>query len=110
WCARVTINSGDITAIGGFLPVLTTDCAWVPRLVADGAGIVVPVGDADAFSAALKRLADNPALRQRMGAAGRDLVLSRHAWPASARILHQLYGTLGRRKFNPSDSGLNEVQ
>ena len=83
-----------IEAMSMGLPVLTTDCAWVPRLVADGAGIVVPVGDAEAFAAALKKLADNPALRQRMGAAGRQQVLERHTWPASAEKLAHLYRDL----------------
>ena len=80
-----------IEAMSTGLPVLTTDCAWVPRLVADGAGIVVPVGDAEAFAAALKRLADNPALRQRMGATGRQHVLERHTWPASAQRLRRVF-------------------
>ena len=86
-----------IEAMSTGLPVLTTDCAWVPRLVSDCAGIVVPVGDANAFAAALKKLADNPALRQRMGAAGRQQVLERHAWPASAEKLARLYRDLESR-------------
>mgnify|MGYP001100219687 FL=1 len=80
-----------IEAMSAGVPVLTTDCAWVPRLVADGAGMVVPVGDAVAFAAGLKKLADNPALRQRMGATGRQQVLERHTWPASAEKLRELY-------------------
>jgi len=80
-----------IEAMSAGVPVLTTDCAWVPRLVADGAGMVVPVGDAEAFAAGLKKLADNPALRQRMGATGRQQVLERHTWPASAEKLRELY-------------------
>jgi glycosyltransferase involved in cell wall biosynthesis len=83
-----------IEAMSTGLPVLTTDCAWVPRLVADGAGIIVPVGDAEAFAAGLKRLADNPALRQRLGATGRQHVLERHTWPASAGKLLRLYQNL----------------
>ena len=86
-----------IEAMSAGLPVLTTDCAWVPRLVADGAGIVVPVGDAEAFAAGLKKLADNPALRQRMGAAGRQQVLDRHTWSASAEKLARLYRDLVSR-------------
>ena len=86
-----------IEAMSAGLPVLTTDCAWVPRLVSDGAGIVVPVGDAEAFAAALKKLADNPALRQRMGAAGRQQVLERHTWPASAEKLACIYRDLVSR-------------
>ncbi|MCU0780403.1 MAG: glycosyltransferase family 4 protein [Akkermansiaceae bacterium] len=87
-----------IEAMSAGLPVLTTDCGWVPRLVADGAGIVVPVGDADAFAVALRRLADNPALRQRLGAAGRQQVLERHTWPASAEKLRHLYHRLLDRR------------
>ncbi len=83
-----------IEAMSTGLPVLTTDCGWVPRLVEDGAGTVVPVGDAEAFAAALGRLADNPALRQRMGATGRRQVLDRHTWPASAAQLLDLYRRL----------------
>ena len=83
-----------IEGMASGLPVLTTDCAWVPRLVGDGAGVVVPAGDAAAFAAGLQRLADNPALRQRMGAAGRQQVLERHTWPASAEKLMRLYREL----------------
>lgn len=83
-----------IEAMATGLPVLTTDCAWVPRLVADGAGIVVPVGDATALAAGLKKLAENPALRQRMGATGRQQVLDHHTWPASAEKVMGLYRRL----------------
>jgi len=90
-----------IEAMSTALPVLTTDCAWVPRLVAEDAGIVVPVGDAEAFAAGLKKLADNPALRQRMGAAGRQQVLERHTWPTSAEKLMALYGRLVEKRLMP---------
>ena len=85
-----------LEAMSAGLPVLTTDCAWVPRLVADGAGLVVPVGDAAALAAGLKKLAENPALSQRMGATGRQQVLERHTWPASAEKLKRLYAGLVR--------------
>ena len=85
-----------LEAMSTGLPVLTTDCAWVPRRVADGAGLVVPVGDAAALAAGLKKLAENPALRQRMGATGRQQVLERHTWPASAEKLKRLYAGLVR--------------
>ncbi len=83
-----------IEAMSTGLPVLTTDCAWVPRLVADGAGLVVPVGDAAALAAGLEKLADNPALRRRMGATGRQQIQERHTWPASAEKLLALYRRL----------------
>ena len=85
-----------IEAMSTGLPVLTTDCAWVPRLVADGAGLVVPAGDVAALAAGLKKLAENPALRRRLGATGRQQVLERHTWPASADTLRHLYRKLTR--------------
>lgn len=83
-----------IEAMSAGLPVLTTDCGWVPRLVVDGAGVVTPVGDASAFAVALKTLADNPELRQQLGARARERVLARHTWPASAEKLMGLYQRL----------------
>lgn len=83
-----------LEAMASALPLLTTDCGWLPRLVADGAGVVVPVGDAEAFAEALKQLADHSSLRQRMGASGRQQVLERHTWPASAEILLGVYRRL----------------
>ncbi len=88
-----------IEAMSTGLPVLTTDCAWVPRLVGEGAGLVVPVGDADALAAGMTRLADNPALCKRMGASGRQQVLEGYTWPASAEKLLHVYQQVERRSL-----------
>ncbi|MCJ2015424.1 glycosyltransferase [Methylobacterium sp. J-076] len=51
---------------------LTTDVPGCRALVRDGAeGLIVPPGDADALAAALVRLAADPAMVARMGAAAR---------------------------------------
>jgi glycosyltransferase involved in cell wall biosynthesis len=42
-------------------------------------GLVVPAGDASALAAALRRLHDDPALRARLGAAGRAAVAAGHS-------------------------------
>ena len=42
-------------------------------------GLVVPAGDAPALTAALDRLAGDPELRARLGAAGRDAVAAGHS-------------------------------
>jgi glycosyltransferase involved in cell wall biosynthesis len=55
------------------LPVITTDAvgAAAGGLVRDGAnGLVVPAGDATALAKAMRGLADEPALRRRMGETG----------------------------------------
>lgn len=80
-----------IEAMSAGLPVLTTDCGWVPRLVADGAGLVSPVGDAKAFSSAMERLARDSCLRKRLGTAARERVLDRHTWHPSAQKLMSVY-------------------
>jgi colanic acid/amylovoran biosynthesis glycosyltransferase len=60
------------------LPVVTTDCGGVTEAVTDGAeGFVVPARDADALAQALAALWRDPALRARMGAAGRATVQER---------------------------------
>lgn len=73
------------------LPVATTDCGWVPRLVEDGAGLIVPVKGTAELADALKKLAGNEALRTRMGATARHLAETRHTWPASAARLLEVY-------------------
>jgi glycosyltransferase involved in cell wall biosynthesis len=69
------------------VPVIATDAVGA---VAGGlvrheqTGLVVPAGDAAALGAALTRLHDDPALRKRLGAAGREAVraYSHEAWSA----------------------------
>lgn len=63
--------------------------------------------DTEAAAAAIARLAENPALRQRMGEAGRRTVQHRFDWPVVARLHHQLYAELAeRRRGSHGCSGL----
>lgn len=62
------------------LPVVTTRIAGIAELVADGqTGRVVSAGRADEFADAIAWLARDEELRARLGAAGREAVLSQHA-------------------------------
>jgi len=55
------------------LPVVTTDADGLPENVVDGVtGFVVPRRDPEAMAEALYRIAADPELRRRMGAAGRE--------------------------------------
>jgi glycosyltransferase involved in cell wall biosynthesis len=59
------------------LPVVGTNIAGVPEVVADGkTGLVVPPGDAPAMADALERLIASPELRRRLGSAGRQRILA----------------------------------
>lgn len=56
-------------------PVIGTDIGGTPEIIkGEVTGILVPPGDETALANAIKRLADDPELRRKMGAAGRQRV------------------------------------
>jgi glycosyltransferase involved in cell wall biosynthesis len=59
------------------VPVIATDAVGAAAgglIEHERTGLVVPAGDPDALARALRRLHDDPALRARLGAAGRAAV------------------------------------
>ncbi len=59
------------------LPLIATTCGGFPELVTDGEnGILVEPGDAGGIAVGLKKLAADSNLRERLGKAGREMVLS----------------------------------
>ncbi len=67
-------------------------------LVRDGeTGLVVPAGDVPALAAALRRLHDDPALRARLGAAGKQAAsaFTHDAWAAG---MSRALGLAGARR------------
>ena len=66
--------------------------------------------DTEAAAVAIARLADNPALRHRMGDAGRQTVHHRFDWPVVARLHHQLYAELAERRSAWQGSSVAQVQ
>lgn len=57
------------------LPVVASRLSGIPELVEDGVnGLLTPPGDARAVADALRRLHADPALRRRLGEAGRETV------------------------------------
>jgi glycosyltransferase involved in cell wall biosynthesis len=58
------------------VPVVATNVRGCRQVVDDGAtGFLVPARDAHALGAAIRQLADEPELRRRFGAAGREKAL-----------------------------------
>ncbi len=72
--------SGRPTIVGD-LPVLRE------VLRPDVDALLVPLEDVDAFAAAIRRLADDPALAHRLAANARDRVLAGHTWEERARAI-----------------------
>jgi glycosyltransferase involved in cell wall biosynthesis len=88
-------------------PIVGSDSGQIPRLINEaGAGLVVPEGDAGALSRALQELLDDPELRARLGAAGREGVLQRYTNDRAAERFEQIFlEQLGARSPDPVRSG-----
>lgn len=81
-----------LEASGCGVPVVASDVGGVPEVVdRDRTGLLVKAGDVDALADALIRLARDAGLRARLGAAGRELVLTRFQWKDSVRSMERVY-------------------
>lgn len=83
------------------LPVVASRIGQIQEAIRDGVdGVLCPPGDAPALAAALLRLADDPALRVRLGRAARQIVIAERTWSAVAeRIIGLARGHAdGRRR------------
>lgn len=75
---REGLPKGLIEAAACGRPLVTTDVPGCREVVTDGVeGLLVPLHDAKALALAIGRLAEDPALRARMGAAARAKALAR---------------------------------
>jgi glycosyltransferase involved in cell wall biosynthesis len=86
-----------LEAMASGLPVVATDVGDIRRAVVDGVtGLVVPARDPEKLAAALEVLLTQPALRRRMGAAGRERVTGTFSSVGMARQISALYDDLRR--------------
>ncbi|HJU88872.1 MAG TPA: glycosyltransferase [Gemmatimonadaceae bacterium] len=84
-----------VEAMAAGKPVVCTDVGSCREAVLDGVtGFVVPPSRPDAFAERLAKLLDDPDLRARMGAAGRERARSRHHGQQVLSALEALYGAL----------------
>ena len=84
-----------LEAMAHGLPVVATRAGGIPDKVLDGrTGRLVEPGDVQALAAAVRALAGAPDKRARLGAAGREHVRQRFAWPALVDRTIALYDEL----------------
>ena len=84
-----------IEAMAAGLPVVATPVGAIPEAVEDGkSGLLVPVRDAAALEAALRRLIDDPSLRRAMGEAARSRVESVFSYDSVLARLDRVYEDL----------------
>ncbi|MGB6837161.1 MAG: glycosyltransferase [Dehalococcoidia bacterium] len=80
------------------LPVVATEVGAVPEVVEDGiTGYVVPPLDPQAMAEAVLRMLGDPALRERMGRAGRGRAVRRFSVERCAQVHLQAYDHALRR-------------
>ena len=80
-------------------PVVATAVGGIPQLVEDGrTGFLVPPGDAPALRDALERVLADPALRRRLGDAGRARVSKLCSWDVVTDATLAAYGLRSRQR------------
>ncbi len=95
-----------IEAMGLGVPVIATRVGGMAEIFADGIeGIYVRPRDVAGLVAALKRLGDDPALRERIGAAARLRVLDQFTVERAARQYAELYDELLGHSIPGGDAG-----
>jgi glycosyltransferase involved in cell wall biosynthesis len=73
-------------------PVVASAVGGIPEVLTDGHdGLLVPAADPDALAEACIRLACSPALRSRLGEAGRATVEARFSLDAMVRQIEEVY-------------------
>ena len=82
-----------VEAMACATPLVVTTAGALPEVVgADGeCALLVPPGDPEALTAALRRLLADPGLRARLGGRGRERVLARFTWRAAAERTVDVY-------------------
>ena len=89
------ISNAALEAMSCGLPVVTADCGGMREVITDGVeGWITPLRDASAMGEALERLALQPVLRERMGAAARQRILQGFTLELQQRRWQALYESL----------------
>ena len=81
-----------LEAMAAGTPVVGSRVGGIPELVRDGEnGLLVPEKDAAALAAALLALAGDPALRRRLGQAGRAEIQAERSWDAVGARFEEVF-------------------
>jgi glycosyltransferase involved in cell wall biosynthesis len=94
-----------VVAMACGVRVVATTGGALPEVVGrDGeTGLLVPPNDPGALAGAIRRLLDDPALRARLGEAGRQRVLHRFTWQVTAKGTAECYSALMEGRPRPGD-------
>jgi glycosyltransferase involved in cell wall biosynthesis len=82
-----------IHALAVGVPAVATEVGGIPDIVTPETGLLAPTEPAE-IASAVEKLAGDPALRARLGAAGRDIFLERFEATGWVRRLREVYDSL----------------
>lgn len=96
------LNVCVLDAMSCAKPVIGSNVAGNPLAIIDGeTGLITPEGDAAALAAAIRQLAEAPALRQQLGRAARLRVEQEIGWPPLARRYIRHFERILGKQANP---------
>jgi glycosyltransferase involved in cell wall biosynthesis len=100
-----------IEAMSCGVPLVATTGGALPEVVgADGeTALLVPPGDSEALAGAIRRGLDDPELRARIGAAGRDRIIERWSWRVTAEKTVEQYRARLHDGAPPSRPGIADT-
>jgi glycosyltransferase involved in cell wall biosynthesis len=94
------VAAAEASAAG--LPVVATNVYGIPDVVRDGdTGLLTPPRNPVALAKAIGRLVEDPRMRARMGAAGREYVARHYDWSQNAAQMAAIYERLLEKKPPP---------
>jgi GT2 family glycosyltransferase/glycosyltransferase involved in cell wall biosynthesis len=110
---REAFGMAVLEALAAGRPAVVPDSGGPPEIVDESCGILYPPGDVVAAADALVRLASEPGLAARMGAAGRErarehfsLQSARRQWAAAVERVRPVAGASPRASRGPAAGGL----
>jgi glycosyltransferase involved in cell wall biosynthesis len=97
-----------IEAMASGLPCVGSRVGGISETIVDDVtGLLVPPGNTAALAEAVGRLADDPALRQRMGSAAHEVARERFTWPVLAGQVAAVYREVLGAKASDVHPGLH---
>ena len=90
--ARMVTPLKPYEALAMARPLVVADLPALHEIAApDERGLTFTPGDAAGLASALERLMDHPALRERIGATGREWVARERTWAANGHLFREVY-------------------
>lgn len=80
----------NVEALASALPIVSTHSGGATEVLANGGGIMVERGSAVQLASALRRLAEDPELRSRMGRQGYAAFRERFTWSSTRTRVHEI--------------------